>query len=282
VNTAIQLPAIERRLELHAAPERVWRALTDPAELSAWFGQRAYVEPRAGGDAWFEWDGHERFNARVEVFEPPRRFHFRWGDRGGAPLDVAASTLVEFDLEPAPWGGTILHLRESGFRAEEARWDNAHGWLSELAELAAHVAEEPWQAGIRRTYRFRSPVERVWRAFADPSEFATWWGSTEAVVLEAGWTGWFAFEGYGRFAMEVDVVEPPRYLAWRWSLDRDVPLAASAEVVRTQWFLESSADGGTQVHLFESGFRGPENHRENSAGWDGDVIPKLRAQLGDD
>jgi hypothetical protein len=37
-------PTIDRWLHLRAAPERVWRALTVPEELAAWFGQRA--DPR--------------------------------------------------------------------------------------------------------------------------------------------------------------------------------------------------------------------------------------------
>ncbi|HET7727420.1 MAG TPA: SRPBCC domain-containing protein [Candidatus Limnocylindrales bacterium] len=281
MTTTTDIPAIERRLELHAAPERVWRALTDPDELSAWFGQRAHLEPRAGGDAWFEWDGHGRFNARVEVFEPPRRLHFRWGSGGGLPVDAGPTTLVEFELAPRPGGGTVLRLRESGFRREDSRWDNTGGWLHELAELAGLVADEPWQAGIRRTDRFAAPVERVWRAFMDPAEFRAWWGSAEPVTWEPGAGGWFAFEGHGRFAMQVERLEAPRYLAWRWSLEPGRPLDESIEVVTTEWFLEPTEDGGTNLHLLETGFRGPDNHRENSGGWERDVIPVLRRRLED-
>ena len=46
---ATTIPAIERQLDFRATPERLWRALTDDAELSAWFGQGAHLDLRPGG-----------------------------------------------------------------------------------------------------------------------------------------------------------------------------------------------------------------------------------------
>lgn len=43
----------------------------------------------------------------------------------------------------------------------------------------------------------------------------------------------------------------------------------------------AAEDGGTVVHLFEWSFAGPENHRENSLGWDTEVEPILRKHLGE-
>src|SRR5262245_13341617 len=135
------LPAIERRLDFRAAPERVWRAITDETELSAWFGHRARVDLRPGGLGWFEWDGHGRFPVRMDVIEPPTRLVWSWGDVGDDRLE-GDSTQVEWRLEPLAGGGTRLHLRESGFRTDDARWANSEGWLTELAQLADHVATE--------------------------------------------------------------------------------------------------------------------------------------------
>jgi hypothetical protein len=42
-----------------------------------------------------------------------------------------------------------------------------------------------------------------------------------------------------------------------------------------------SSRAGTDLHLFESGFTGPDDHRLNDGGWDGDVIPALRRRLGE-
>lgn len=133
------IEAIERTLELEASPADVWRALTDPAELSGWFGDSAELNPTVGGRGWFIWDQHGRFAVEVVEFTPTTRFAWRWAHEAGKPLDETPSTLVEWTLKPRPGGGTTLHLRESGFRTEKHRQDNDGGWSAELAELVAHL-----------------------------------------------------------------------------------------------------------------------------------------------
>ena len=274
-------PAIERRLDLHAAPDRVWRALTVGEELAAWFGHGADLQPVAGYEGWLEWDGHGRYALRVDEVDPPRRLAFRWMHEPG-PFDETRSSLVEWDLEPTQAGGTRLHLRESGLRSPEARSANSAGWLSELGELVDHLADEPWQAGIRRRVRLRSGIEAVWAAFADPARFSAWWGGTDPVELRPGAVGWWQWpsEG-GRFAVRIDAVEPMSYLAWTWSPLPDVPIDAATERLHTEWGFEARDDGGTDLYLLETGFAGPENHRLNDGGWDSDVIPALRRVLGE-
>ena len=48
--------SIERELILPAPPARVWAALTQPDQLSAWFGARASIDLRPGGEVVFAWD----------------------------------------------------------------------------------------------------------------------------------------------------------------------------------------------------------------------------------
>ncbi|HEY6571049.1 MAG TPA: SRPBCC domain-containing protein [Candidatus Limnocylindrales bacterium] len=274
------IPAIERQLDFRATPERMWRAITDDAELGAWFGQSAHLVLRPGADGWFEWEGHGRVPVRTEVVEPITRLAWRWGDVGKSVDD--GSTLVEFRLEPLAGGGTRLHLRESGFAVEASRWSNTEGWLSELAELAQHVAAEPFEAGIRRTYALTSSIERVWRAFSDPAELGAWWAGSSDIDIRPGAAGWWVWpsEG-GRFGMRIEAVEPPRYLCWSWATVPDVPVADADQVLRTEWTLVPREDGGTDLHLFESGFTGPKDFESNDGGWDGDVIPGLRKHLGE-
>jgi hypothetical protein len=52
------------------------------------------------------------------------------------PYDPAATTLVEFSLEPEGTG-TRLRLVESGFGDERHREENSGGWDAELADLVA-------------------------------------------------------------------------------------------------------------------------------------------------
>ena len=274
------IPAIDRQLDFRASPERLWRALTEDGELASWFGQRAQLDLRPGGDGWLEFEGYGRVPVRIDVFEPVTRLSWRWGDAGKSVDE--RSTLVEFRLEPLAGGGTRLHLRESGFEREDSRWSNTEGWVTELAELARHVAVEPFEAGIRRTYALTSPLDRVWRAFSEPAELGAWWAGTPDLEIRPGYDGWFVWpsEG-GRFAMRFEAVEPPRYLCWTWTPVPDVLLAQATTVLRTEWTLVPREDGGTDLHLFESGFTEPTGFGMNSGGWDDDILPTLRRHLGE-
>ncbi len=152
------------------------------------------------------------------------------------------------------------NLRESGFERDSARWDNTEGWLSELAELAADVADEPWQGGIRRSYVLKAPIERVWAAFAEPDQLAAWWSNGEQGEIRTGAEGsWdWPSEG-GRFAYRIEAVEPPRYLCWTWVATPNVSLADAEQVLRTEWVIVPRDDGGAGLHLFESGFTETSN-----------------------
>ncbi len=133
--------AIERTLELDAPPERVWRALTDPAELGAWFPERVDdLVPEEGAEGWLFWKDHGRYAIRVDVVESPSRLVWRWARDAETRLAGGPTTTVEWRLEPLEDGGTRLHLKESGFARPEDRADNVAGWEHELGELVAHLA----------------------------------------------------------------------------------------------------------------------------------------------
>ena len=273
--------AIERELDLTASPDRVWRALTDSDEIAAWVPQRASMPASAGETGWMEWDGHPRFLVRIETFEPPRRVAWRWASSAEADFEASAS-LVEWDLEPTARGGTRLRLRETGFETNAARFGNVAGWFEELAELRDLLAAEPWQHPIRRTLRLRADRERVWRAFVDPAELRQWWGLQEPVRVEPGWEGWFSFPVHGRHAVRFEVVEPPEYLAWRWSADEpDVPIEQVTQPLQTEWLFLATEDGGTELRLLESGFTGPAKHADNEGGW-GEILPALERLVNGD
>jgi uncharacterized protein YndB with AHSA1/START domain len=268
--------AIERTLELHATPDRVWAALTDPSEISSWFGSEADLAPDLGATGWFGFGDDGRFAVRIEALEPLRHLAWRWAEEPGTELDAGSSALVEWTLEPLSASGTRLRMRESGLGTERNLEMNTGGWFIELAELREHLASEPWQIPIRRRLELRADRDRVWRALSDDGDLRQWWGSRTPVVVEPGWEGWFDFPEHGRHAVRIEVVEPPRYLAWRWSADEtDVPLADVRQPLVTEWMLEERDGGGTTQHLMESGFTGPVAHGDNTGGWDDEVLPGL-------
>jgi len=140
VDNQQRVDVITRTLELVASPERVWQALTDPAQLAAWFPDRVDdLEPRAPSSGWLAWDAHGRYAIRVDQAEAPRRLVWTWARTADTPLAAGPTTRVEWRLEPRQGGGTVLHLTESGFATAQDRAENVAGWEHELAELVEYL-----------------------------------------------------------------------------------------------------------------------------------------------
>lgn len=140
-------PAIERILDLRAAPARVWRAITEPTELAAWFGQRCELDLRPGGRGWFEWDGDGRFEAIVVAVEEGRHLAWRWARDAGTPVETGPSTLVELTLEPWPTGGTASasaraasSARRTGRRTAAAGSTSSRTWQRSSRTIAGRQA----------------------------------------------------------------------------------------------------------------------------------------------
>jgi uncharacterized protein YndB with AHSA1/START domain len=116
----------ERRLA-HSV-ERVWRAVTEPAELARWFPSAMSGDLSPGATLTFEFPDGEMPAMQGEVVEidPPRCLAFTWGD------DV-----LRIELEPAG-DGCVLHFVVLFDEAERASRDAA-GWHVSLDRLEEHL-----------------------------------------------------------------------------------------------------------------------------------------------
>jgi uncharacterized protein YndB with AHSA1/START domain len=111
-----QTDSIAFEFDLHHAPEKVWRALTDPVLLAEWLLPvvAGTLEPRAAftfkTQPYPGWDG--TVNCRMLEIEAQRKLSYTWvvGDM----LD----TVVTFSLEPTA-SGTRLSLVQSGFKPDQ-------------------------------------------------------------------------------------------------------------------------------------------------------------------
>jgi len=126
---------------LAAPPERVFRAWTNPAELTLWFAPNpdlpvaAELDLRVGGAYRIRMGHHEAFGAYVAI-EPPHTLAFTW--RWASEPDADA-TVVTVSL--APLGdGTLLTLRHERLPTEAARANHDAGWTQSLARLVEHAA----------------------------------------------------------------------------------------------------------------------------------------------
>ncbi|MEB3034248.1 SRPBCC family protein [[Mycobacterium] nativiensis] len=152
---------IEKQVVLRASLDRVWRAISDPAEFGQWFGVRfdgpfvagtpitATITPTAvDADVARLQEPHagNRGTWHIVAVEPQRRFAYRWHPFA-VDTDVPDEpmTLVEFTLAETP-DGVLLTIVESGFdalpasRRSSAFEANSGGWAHQVELVRKYLA----------------------------------------------------------------------------------------------------------------------------------------------
>jgi len=146
--------------------ERVWAAISTPAELEAWLAFKAELDPRVGGRMSL-WLGDSRaenpvLTGAITQFDAPRCLEAVMDDGSTLRFDISASpagcTLVFTDTRPAGERArnSVLagwHLRmdlfEPALAGTPADWlaiDNSrdeHGFVAEIAEIYWHYRSLP-------------------------------------------------------------------------------------------------------------------------------------------
>jgi len=133
-NTPLMGRTLEKEQFINASPERVFRALTEPAELERWFVHKAEVDLRPGGAIRLEWAPDAVETGTILVLEPPHRLSYSWHALEPSP------TTITFELS-AENGGTRLRLIHTGI-GEGEDWDRYYtsvnsGWNAHLTNLTA-------------------------------------------------------------------------------------------------------------------------------------------------
>jgi uncharacterized protein YndB with AHSA1/START domain len=149
MNTA-STDRIEKSIVLRAPRSRVWRALADAREFSAWFGGK-FAGRFVPGErvAWQVQYQGRAFNGEfvIDKVEPERLLSYRWHPFAVDP-DVDYSTepmtLVTFELSDVT-DGTLLKVTESGFdgipiaRRAQAHKMNSNGWSTQVENVRKYV-----------------------------------------------------------------------------------------------------------------------------------------------
>jgi uncharacterized protein YndB with AHSA1/START domain len=117
--------------QLPHPPEKVWRALTEPEHLSAWFPTDIEGERKPGARLHFVFRKNEGddFDGEMLTVDEPTLLEFRWG-----PDDT-----LRFELEADGEGGTTLHFTNVFRPLGKAARDGA-GWHHCLDNLVRHLA----------------------------------------------------------------------------------------------------------------------------------------------
>jgi len=135
-----QSESISLEFDLQHSPEKVWRALTDPALLAEWLLPVVGLELEPGAAFTFKtqaypgWDG--TVNCRFVEIEPHRKLSYAWT----VPF---LDTVVTFTLTPTALG-TRLSIVQSGFKPDQKRESGGarYGWKmmgEKLVDLLARI-----------------------------------------------------------------------------------------------------------------------------------------------
>jgi uncharacterized protein YndB with AHSA1/START domain len=239
----------ERRLA--HPPEKVWRAITEPAHLEHWFPAAVEGERAIGAPLRFVFREGEAppQEGRITELEEPRVFAFTWGE-----------SLLRLELRPEDGGCTLLFTHTFDDRPSAASY--TVGWQGCLDALASLLDDKPveglvpggyaelHEAYIEKfgllegavedaadgwTVRFERllphPVDKVWATLGDDEATL---GAEPPLESTNG------FVPAGR----VTAVDPPRLLEYSWQ-------SSGEQVGRVRWEL-SDGPGGTLLTLTQT------------------------------
>ena len=119
-------------------PERVWRAITDPSEISTWMRYPVKFEPREGGRAQWFGDAENRIDGKVFICEPPRRLAFSFYTPDRKEVEAGEREwAVMWELEPHGDGCRITFTHRSLPGA--VMWGVGEGWHLFIDQLLAYL-----------------------------------------------------------------------------------------------------------------------------------------------
>ena len=295
--------SVEREIVIKGPVERVWAALTDPAQFPTWGPERieGRLEPGQRPVLDFGPTGGGRVRVYVVAVQAPTYFAYRWMQGETKPEVLLRdpleghNTLVEFRLESAE-GGTRVRVVESGLSAlpgvpgldpDVAAEQMGQGWslmLGALDQAILHAGEEMGDT-VGTVVSLAAPPDRVWDALIHPER---WWARKvegeirpgELVVLDHG--------EFGRFRILVVQVRAREILSYRRVQGVDDPRRWMDDLREAPSTLVElrldPGEGGTRIALKESGFgalrgEGVRAHQRKAAqGW-GIVLGLLKMHL---
>ena len=279
-------------LPLPTPPERAFRALVEPAQLTRWFAETVSIEPRVGGAFTFGGRGAIGAGGTITAFEEGRELAFGW-TLHDAPTEVRLRVVAGDDESSSKL--EIEHRVMGVLRARNPQhfvfdlWRHYHGNLREhlrggtnlvLPDLASERPE------VRVSIEIDAKPAKVFRALLEPELMNKWlFGAARVDVAKREYSyGWnYEIEGRkvaGGPTRILEMVENQKLVTdWPdWRGDPDKP------DTRVTWLLEA-LDGGkrTRVTIVHDGFEHAVDRGDYQQGWGGfaNRLRKVAEQLPD-
>lgn len=146
---------IRKVVEIEASAETVFKALTDPAELTQWFPDIAVLEPKVGGKMRFTFTkDSERTNmkkretdkssvGRVLDLVKNKKLAYTWQSEG---VPNFPETVVTWELESLGESRTKVTLTHTGFTGKEpsdvSYEGHNKGWSFFIEELVKYCEKK--------------------------------------------------------------------------------------------------------------------------------------------
>jgi len=144
---------IRKVVEIDASSEVVFKAISDPSELTNWFPDAAILEPRAGGKFKFSFykDSDRRDKkmdrdylpeGKVLEFVPNKKLSYTWQHK---EIPDFPETVVTWELEQVSKNKTRVKLTHVGFtgkEGEKSAKEHNQGWSFFLNELASYCKKK--------------------------------------------------------------------------------------------------------------------------------------------
>lgn len=147
---------IRKVVEIKASAETVFKALTDPAELTQWFPDAAELEPKVGGKTRFTFykdsertncsknrDTDKSNNGRVLDLVKNKKLAYTWQPEG---VPNFPETIVTWELESLGDNLTRVILTHTGFTGKEPSSvsfeGHNQGWSHFVQELVKYCEKK--------------------------------------------------------------------------------------------------------------------------------------------
>ena len=144
---------IKKSIVVHASPEVVFKAITDPNELTNWFPDHAILEPKVGGKmklSFYKEKSEKRTGCTTDAFPegtikefiPNKKLSYTWQHKD---VPEFPETVVTWELEDIGANKTRVELIHSGFTGKEERKsfkEHDQGWTYFLDRLEKYCKDK--------------------------------------------------------------------------------------------------------------------------------------------